>query len=44
MNIDKNDRIKYFEFLRNNDVKLFSDWLQGLSRSEMERMKKFGFK
>lgn len=41
--ITKEDRVKYFEFLRNEDYKQFSIWLEELSESEKERMKKFGY-
>lgn len=41
--ISKDDRIKYFEFLRNSDVKGLSDWFRDLSVSEEERMRKFGY-
>lgn len=41
--IAKEDRVKYFEFLRNEDYKQFSIWLEELSESEKERMKKFGY-
>ncbi len=41
--ISKDDRVKYFEFLRNEDYKKFSIWLKELSNSEKERMKKFGY-
>lgn len=42
--IVKEDRVKYFELLRNNDVNHFSEWLKDLSTREKERMEKFGFK
>lgn len=42
--IVKEDRVKYFELLRNNDVNHFSEWLKDLSSREKERMEKFGFK
>lgn len=42
--IAKEDRIKYFEFLRNNDSIVFSQWLQELSIKERDRMEKFGYK
>ena len=42
--IVKEDRVKYFEFLKNNDVNHFSEWLKDLSTREKERMEKFGFK
>ncbi len=42
--IAKEDRVKYFEFLRNNDSTGLSEWLKELSTNEKERMKKFGYK
>lgn len=42
--IAKEDRIKYFEFLRNNDSTGLAEWLKYLSTKEEERMKRFGFK
>lgn len=39
--ISKNDRVKYFEFLRNNDSIGLTEWLKELSAKEKERMKKF---
>ena len=42
--ISKEDRVKYFEFLRNNDVNKFAHWIKDLSNVEEERMKKFGYK
>ena len=42
--ITKEDRIKYFEFLRNNDSNGLSKWLNELSAREKERMEKFGYK
>lgn len=39
--ISKDDRVKYFEFLRNNDIIGFADWLKILSVEEEDRMKKF---
>lgn len=41
--ITKNDRIKYFEFLRTTDTTNFAKWLKELSAEEKERMKKFGY-
>lgn len=41
--IAKEDRIKYFEFLRNNDITSLAEWLRDLSAKEKERMKKFGY-
>lgn len=42
--ISKDDRVKYFEFLRNNDGTEFAEWLKELSSKEKERMEKFGYK
>ena len=42
--ISKDDRIKYFEFLRNNDGTGLAQWPRDLSYTEEERMKKFGYK
>lgn len=42
--ISKDDRVKYFEFLRNNDSTGFAEWLKELSSNENERMERFGFK
>lgn len=42
--IAKEDRIKYYEFLRNNDSNELSKWLKKLSVQEKERMEKFGYK
>lgn len=42
--IAKEDRIKYFEFLRNDDSTGLAQWLKQLSLAEKERMEKFGYK
>ena len=42
--IAKEDRVKYFEFLRNNDSNGLAEWLKDLSIREKERMEKFGYK
>ncbi len=42
--IAKEDRVKYFEFLRNNDSGGLAEWLKDLSDREKERMEKFGNK
>lgn len=42
--ISKDDRVKYFEFLRNNDIIGFAKWLKDLSIREKERIMKFGYK
>ena len=41
--IAKEDRIKYFEFLRNNDSIGFSQWLRELSIKDRDRMEKCGY-
>ena len=41
--ITKEDRVKYFEFLRNNDSIGLAKWLKDLSIIEEDRMKKFGY-
>ncbi len=42
--ISKETRVKYFEFLRNNDEIGLAEWLKELSSAEEERMGKFGYK
>ena len=42
--IAKEDRVKYFEFLRNDDCSVLAQWLKELSTREEERMEKFGYK
>ena len=42
--ISKEDRVKYFELLRNNDSTGLAEWLRNLSTEEKERMEKFGYK
>ena len=41
--ITKEDRVKYFEYLRKNDNIGFAEWLKELNMNEKERMKKFGY-
>ena len=41
--ISKDDRVKYFEFLKNDDIIGLAEWLKDLSNQENERMDKFGF-
>ena len=41
--ITKDDKVKYFEFLRNNDVLGFANWLKELSDNERDRMIQFGY-
>lgn len=42
--ISKEERVKYFEFLRNNDSTGLAEWLKILSTEEKERLEKFGYK
>ena len=42
--IAKENRVKYFEVLRNNDSNGLAEWLKELSTREEERMEKFGYK
>lgn len=39
--IAKDDRVKYFELLRNEDIKELAKWFKELSNSEIERAKNF---
>lgn len=39
--ISKEDRVKYFGFLRNNDDIGLAEWFRELSKNEKERTKKF---
>ena len=41
--ISKEERVKYFEFLRNNDSTGLAEWLKELSTEEKERIEKFGY-
>ena len=41
--ISKDDRVKYFELLRNNDGTGLANWLKELSTAEEERMKNFEY-
>lgn len=40
--ISKDDRIKYFELLSNDDIADLANWFKELSKIEEERMKNFG--
>ena len=42
--IVKEDRVMYFEFLRNNDSNGLAKWLKELSTREEERLERFGYK
>ncbi len=39
--ITKDDRVKYFELIRNNDIKNLAEWFKELSNLEKERINKF---
>lgn len=39
--ISKDDRVKYFEYIRNENIDEFAKWLKELSEAEKERIKKF---
>ncbi|MCL2860347.1 MAG: hypothetical protein FWF46_07355 [Oscillospiraceae bacterium] len=41
--IQEEDRVKYFEYLSNNDIDGFAKWIKALSDEETERLKVFGF-
>ena len=41
--ISKEERVKYFEFLKNSDTIGLAEWLKDLSTKEKERMEKFGY-
>lgn len=42
--ITKDDRVKYFEYLNNQDILGLAEFLRNLSTKERERMEKFGYK
>lgn len=41
--ITKEERAKYYELLRNSNIGKLADWLKELSKSELQRMKQFGY-
>lgn len=41
--ISKDDRVKYFELFRNNDINNMSEWFKELCNNELERLKTFGY-
>ncbi len=41
--ISKDDRVKYFELLRNKDITGMSNWFKELSNIELARMSEFGY-
>ena len=42
--ISKDERVKYFEFIRKNDSSGLAEWFKELSNAEEQRMQKFGYK
>lgn len=42
--IRKDERVKYFEFIRKNDSSGLAEWFKELSNAEEQRMQKFGYK
>ena len=42
--ISKDERVKYFEFIRKNDSSGLAEWVKELSNAEEQRMQKFGYK
>ena len=40
--IAKEDRVKYFEYLKNSDSTGLAEWFRNLSNEENDRMNKFG--
>lgn len=42
--ISKEDRVKYFEFLSNNDDIGLANWFGELSRNEKDRLNRFGYR
>lgn len=41
--IQEEDRVKYFEFIRNNDISGFAEWIKELGNIEIDRLKTFGY-
>ena len=41
--IQEEDRVKYFEYLKNNDITGLAEWIKELSNAETERIKTFGY-
>ena len=42
--ISKDEKVKYFEFIRKNDSSGLAEWFKELSNAEEQRMQKFGYK
>jgi hypothetical protein len=41
--ISKDDRVKYFEFIKNENINEFVEWIKELSNEEIKRLKTFGY-
>ena len=41
--ITKDDRVKYFELINNQDIQGLAELLRNLSEEEKERLKRFGY-
>lgn len=41
--ITKEDRVKYFELIKNDNIDSMAKWFEELSKNEEDRMKKFGY-
>lgn len=41
--ISKDDRVKYFEYLKNTDINGLAEWIKELSNEETKRLKTFGY-
>lgn len=42
--ISKDDRVKYFELLKDNNIDALSSWIKELSEKEQDRLNSFGYK
>lgn len=42
--IMKEERVKYFEYLKDEKIQDLAEWFKDLSENEKERMEKFGYK
>lgn len=41
--IKKEDRVKYFEYIKNDDINGLVEWIKELINIEIERLKTFGY-
>lgn len=41
--ISVEDRVKYFEYIKKNDINGFEEWIKELIEIEEERLKRFGY-